>query len=235
MARHRQRASKDRRSVSGVSGLGINLSHARARVTPMSVQSGNTRNTSFEIIGYFGLDKADAATLYCAADCNDRNPVRSDRKSGADGNKPHINAHTILNCMGLDFAHKKTPARKREGKRAGATKSLTTQRRTPCDKCSDQLCSMWLVARQGCSGWPLHRGDLGHDTLRCGTGDQGFLNRLIGAEFDYLFVEPRLCAEAAFGSDDAGVAGGGFEWHLVSPVWDVYGTFMGRNRDRYCY
>ena len=96
----------------------------------MSVQSGNTRNTSFEIIGYFGLDKADAATLYRVADCNDRNPVGLDRKSGADGNKPHINAHTIPNCMGLDFAHEKTPGAKREGKRARGYKVINTKENT---------------------------------------------------------------------------------------------------------
>jgi hypothetical protein len=34
----------------------------------------------------------------------------------------HINPHTILNCVGLDFAHKKTPTQ--TGGRAGAS---TTQ------------------------------------------------------------------------------------------------------------
>lgn len=40
----------------------------------------------------------------------------------------HINPHTILNCVGLDFAHKKTPAQT-----GGARRGFNTTRRTSRD------------------------------------------------------------------------------------------------------
>ena len=167
-------ASKDRRSVSGVPVFSINYSNARPRLRGFLFKLETLETPTLKSLVILELTKQMPEHPIVCADCNDRNPVGVDRKSGARNNEPHINGHTIQNCVGLDFAHEKTPGAKKGGETRQGLQSHQHKGEHHATSAPRLLCIMWFVTRQGCSSRAFHRGDFVDHALGCGTGNQRF-------------------------------------------------------------